>query len=101
MKVSVNEIKNGNILNHKNELWQVSKSPEHRKPGKGGAYIQIEMKNLHTGTKLNQRFSSTDSVEKAFLEHRRMKYLYAEYNHLIFMDLDSFEQIILNKIFVC
>lgn len=97
MRISANEIKIGNVLDYKDELWQVAKNPEHTKPGKGGAYVQVEMKNLRTGTKLNQRFSSTDSVEKAFLERKKMQYLYAEDNHLVFMDPDSFEQLLLDK----
>ena len=97
MRISANEIKIGNVLDYKDELWQVAKNPDHTKPGKGGAYVQVEMKNLRTGTKLNQRFSSTDSVEKAFLERQKMQYLYAEDNHLVFMDPNSFEQMMLDK----
>ncbi|MDP5110799.1 MAG: elongation factor P [Rickettsiaceae bacterium] len=97
MRISANEIKIGNILDYKDALWQVAKNPEHTKPGKGGAYVQVEMKNLRTGTKLNQRFSSTENVEKAFLERKKMQYLYAEGNHLVFMDPDSFEQLMLDK----
>ena len=97
MRISANEIKIGNILDYKDELWQVAKNPEHTKPGKGGAYVQVEMKNLRTGTKLNQRFSSSESVEKAFLERKKMQYLYAEDHHLVFMDPDSFEQLMLDK----
>ena len=90
-------IKIGNILDYKDELWTVAKNPEHTKPGKGGAYVQVELKNLRTGTKLNQRLSSTDSVEKAFLEREKMQYLYSEENHLVFMDPNSFEQLLLDK----
>jgi len=97
MRISANGIKIGNILDYKDELWQVAKNPEHTKPGKGGAYVQVEMKNLRTGTKLNQRFSSSESVEKAFLERKKMQYLYAEDHHLVFMDPDSFEQLMLDK----
>ena len=97
MRISANEIKIGSILDYKNELWQVAKNPDHTKPGKGGAYVQVEMKNLRTGTKLNQRFSSTDSVEKAFLERQKMQYLYMEDNHLVFMDPNSFEQLLVDK----
>ncbi len=97
MRISANDIKIGNILDYENELWMVAKNPEHTKPGKGGAYVQVEMKNLRTGNKLNQRFSSTDSVQKAFLEYKEMQYLYAEDNHLVFMDPKSFEQMLLDK----
>ena len=64
MRISANDIKSGNILDYEGELWVVSKNPEHTKPGKGGAYVQVEMKNLRTGNKLNQRFSSSESVEE-------------------------------------
>ncbi len=97
MRISANDIKIGNILDYENELWTVAKNPEHTKPGKGGAYVQVEMKNLRTGNKLNQRFSSTESVEKAALEYEAMQYLYAEGEHLVFMDPNSFEQVLLDK----
>ncbi len=97
MRISANDIKSGNVLDYEGELWIVAKNPEHTKPGKGGAYVQVEMKNLRTGNKLNQRFSSSDSVEKAFLERRKMQYLYKEDNLLVFMDPESFEQIMINQ----
>ena len=97
MKISANDIKIGNILDYENQLWMVAKNPEHTKPGKGGAYVQVEMKNLRTGNKLNQRFSSTDRIEKAFLEYQEMQYLYPEGEHLVFMDPKSFEQLLLDK----
>ncbi len=97
MKISANNIKVGNVLDYEGKLWVVSKNPNHTKPGKGGAYVQVEMKNLRTGNKLNQRFGSTDNVKKAFLEYKGMQYLYMEGVHLIFMDLVSFEQILLDK----
>ncbi|MDC0865041.1 elongation factor P [Rickettsiaceae bacterium] len=97
MRISANDIKIGNVLDYNEELWSVIKNPDHTKPGKGGAYVQVEMKNLRTGNKLNKRFSSTDSVEKAFLERQTMQYLYAEGEHLIFMDPKSFEQKMLSK----
>lgn len=97
MRISANNIKIGNILDYKNELWVVVKNPERTKPGKGVAYVQVEMKNLRTGNKFNQRFSSTDNVQKAFVEYKEMQYLYAEGDYLVFMDPESFEQILLNK----
>jgi elongation factor P len=84
-------------LDYENELWVVAKNPEHTKPGKGGAYVQVEMKNLRTGSKLNQRFSSTDNVERAFLEYQKMQYLYTEGDNLVFMDPESYEQMLFNK----
>ena len=93
MKISANEIKSGNVLVLDNQLWVVVKNPDHTKPGKGGAYVQVEMKNLKTGNKLNQRFSSTENVEKAFLEAKKMQYLYMEGDDIVLMDQESFEQI--------
>ncbi len=97
MRISANDIKNGNVLDYENELWAVIKNPEHTKPGKGGAYVQVEMKNLRTGNKLNQRFSSSENVERAFLEQVKMQFLYAEDKKLIFMDPESFDQIMLDN----
>lgn len=97
MKISANNIRIGNILNYKNDLWQVTKNPDHTKPGKGGAYVQVEMKNLYTGTKLYQRFSSSDNVDKAFVVRKTMQYLYPENRYLVLMDLQSFEQIMIDK----
>ena len=97
MKISANSIKQGNILVYKDELWKVVKSPEHVKPGKGPAYVQLEMKNLKTGNKFNERVSSSDSFEKAQLEEKDFQFLYFEDEKLIFMDTENFEQIALDK----
>lgn len=97
MKISANSIRAGNILVHNNELWVVAKTPSHTQPGKGGAYVQVEMKNLKTGNKLNHRFSSSDNVERAHLEQKDYQYLYPEGDNLVFMDNENFEQIYLNK----
>lgn len=97
MRISANEIKIGNVLDYEGALWVVAKNPEHTKPGKGPAYIQVEMKNLITGTKLNHRFGSTDHVERAHLEHKEMQFLYSEGKKLVLMDPDSFEQIMVDQ----
>ncbi|MDX1924361.1 MAG: elongation factor P [Rickettsiaceae bacterium] len=97
MKILANSIRSGNVLVHENALWVVSKNPEHTKPGKGGAYVQVEMKNLKTGVKLNTRFSSSENVERASLEQREFQYLYPEGEFLIFMDNENFEQISIDK----
>lgn len=97
MKISANEIKNGTILEHEGQLWVVIKNPEHTKPGKGGAYVQVEMKNLRTNNKLNQRFSSSENVEKAFLESKKMQFLYLEGDQIILMDQETFEQVGVDK----
>jgi len=100
MKISANEIRIGNILRYKGDLWQVTKTPIHVKPGKGVAYIQLEVKNMRTNTKTNQRFSSTYNVEKAFLERKEVRYLYVQNNDVFFMCIKSFEQFILDKNFI-
>ncbi len=97
MKISANSIKCGYILVYENNLWLVVKNPEHTKPGKGPAYIQLEMKNLKTNTKVNKRLNSSDTVEKAVLDERECQYLYLEDNELIFMYTDTFEQISISK----
>ena len=71
MKILGNEIKPGMIIEHKKELWEILKT-QHVKPGKGGAFNQIEMKNINNNTKLNERFISSDSVEKASLEEQNL-----------------------------
>jgi elongation factor P len=97
MKISANDIKLGFIIVFENDLWSVVKPPEHTKPGKGGAYVQVEMKNLRHGTKMNHRFSSVETVEKAYLEQKDMQFLYMEGDNLVMMDQENFEQIELNK----
>jgi elongation factor P len=96
-KISANSISLGHILVYKDDLWKVAKKPEHVKPGKGPAYVQLELKNLKTGTKLNDRISSSDTVEKAELEQRQYQFLYPEGENLVFMDNENYEQITLPK----
>lgn len=97
MKIVANSIRAGNILVFEGQLWSVVKMPEHTKPGKGGAYVQVEMKNLQTGNKMHTRISSNDHVEKAFLEQKDFIYLYEDENHFIFMDNETFDQIHLDS----
>ncbi len=95
MKVNGNTIKPGNVIEHKNGLWVATKV-SHVKPGKGGAFAQIELRNLKDGTKLNERFRSSESVEKVILEETPHIFLYEENENLIFMNNDTFEQISVN-----
>ncbi|AEM47512.1 Elongation factor P [Acidithiobacillus ferrivorans] len=95
MKISAFDIRLGNILEHEKGLWRVLKT-DFVKPGKGGAFVQIEMKNIETGTKSNTRFRSGESVEKAVVEPRTMQYLYADATGYVFMDNENFEQLILS-----
>ena len=96
MKISSNEIRVGMLIEHKNDLWQVLKT-QHVKPGKGGAFAQIEMKSVSKNTKLNERFRSSDYVEKASLEETNFNFLYEDENNYFFMEPKSFEQIEINK----
>lgn len=97
MKISANAIRAGNVLVHNNKLYVVTKMPEHTKPGKGGAYVQVEMKDIKTGTKVNERFSSSVTVERAQFEQKNYQYLYPEGENLVFMDIENFEQILISK----
>jgi len=96
-KIPANALKIGTILVIENSLWKVAKPPEHVKPGKGPAYVQTELKNVKTGTKKNERFNSSDYLDKAFLEQKTMQYLYADGNDLILMDTENYDQININK----
>lgn len=96
MKISGVDIRPGMVLDYQNKLWRVAKI-QHTQPGKGGAYMQVEMKAIMDGTKLNERFRSADTVEKASLETRPMQYLYAEGDNLTFMDMTTYEQTVINS----
>ena len=96
MKISGNEIRVGMLIEHKNDLWEVLKT-QHVKPGKGGAFAQIEMKSVNKNTKLNERFRSSDTVEKATIEEFKFNFLYADDNEYYFMNPKSFEQISIKK----
>ena len=95
LKVNGNTIKPGNVIEHKNGLWVATKT-SHVKPGKGGAFAQIELKNLKDGSKLNERFRSSENVEKVILEETPYVFLYKENDSLIFMNNQTFEQISVN-----
>ena len=99
MKINGNEIKPGNVIEHKNSLWVAVKTNA-VKPGKGGAFNQVELKNLLDGSKLNERFRASETVEKVRLEQKDFQYLYEEGDMLIFMDTTSYEQLELQKDFV-
>ena len=91
-KINGNEIRPGNVLEHNDGLWAAVKV-DHVKPGKGGAFAQVEMKNLRTGSKLNERFRSADKVERVRLEQKDMQFLYETDGMLSFMDTETFEQV--------
>ncbi len=91
MKINANDIRVGMLLEYKNDLWQVLKT-QHVKPGKGGAFAQIEMKNVIKNTKINERFRSSETVEKASVEDINFNYLYKDENNYFFINPKSFEQ---------
>ena len=96
MKINATEIRVGMILEYKEDLWEVLKT-NHVKPGKGGAFAQVEMKSLLKNTKINERFRSSESVEKASLDETNFNFLYEDENNYFFMEPKSFEQIEIKK----
>ena len=96
MKINAGEIRVGMLLEFKNDLWQVLKT-QHVKPGKGGAFAQVEMKSVNKNTKLNERFRSSETVEKASLEETNFNFLYKDDSNYFFMNPKSFEQIEIKK----
>ena len=96
MKINAGEIRVGMLLEYKNDLWQVLKT-QHVKPGKGGAFAQVEMKSLNKNTKLNERFRSSETIEKASLDEMNFNYLYDDENNYFFMNPKTFDQIEIKK----
>ena len=96
MKINASEIRVGMLLEYKNDLWQVLKT-QHVKPGKGGAFAQVEMKSVGKNTKLNERFRSSETVEKASLEETDFNYLYNDESNYIFMNPKTYDQIEIKK----
>ena len=96
MKITAIEIKPGMIIEHKNDYWNVLKT-QHVKPGKGGAFNQVELKSVTKGTKLNERFRSSETVEKASLEETKFSYLYDDESDYYFMNPKTFDQINIKK----
>ena len=96
MKINANEIRVGMLIEYKNDLWQVLKT-QHVKPGKGGAFAQVEMKSINKNTKLNERFRSSETVEKASLDERKYNFLYEDEDKYFLIDPISFEQIEMKK----
>ena len=96
MKINASEIRVGMLLEYKNDLWQVLKT-QHVKPGKGGAFAQVEMKSVNKNTKLNERFRSSETVEKASLDETNFNYLYEDDQNYFFMSPKTFDQIEIKK----
>ena len=99
MKINGNSVKPGMIVEHKNDLWVVTKS-QAVKPGKGGAFNQVEMKSLKNGSKLNERFRASEEVERVRVDEEKFQYLYQQENKLIFMNLTDYEQMELDVEFI-
>ena len=96
MKINAGEIRVGMLIEYKNDLWEILKT-QHVKPGKGGAFAQVEMKSVNKNTKLNERFRSNETVEKASVEEMNLNYLYNDENNYFFIDPKTFEQIEIKK----
>ena len=96
MKISGNEIRVGMLIEYKDDLWEILKT-QHVKPGKGGAFAQVEMKSVNKNTKLNERFRSSDAVEKASLDEIKFNFLYEDKSNYYFINQKSFEQISIKK----
>ena len=96
MKINAGEIRVGMLLEYKNDLWEVLKT-QHVKPGKGGAFAQVEMKSVNKNTKLNERFRSNETVEKAEVEEKKFNFLYLDGENCHFMDNENYEQIEIPK----
>ena len=92
MKINGNAIRPGMVIEHQGRLWRAVKI-QHTQPGKGGAYLQVELKDLESNTKLNERFRSSETVERATLEQRAYQYLYTDGNTYTFMDNETYEQV--------
>jgi len=92
MKINGNAVRPGNVIEHKGGLW-VAVKIQHTQPGKGGAYLQVELKNLRDNSKLNERFRSAETVERVRLDQKEHQFLYAEDDMLTFMDVESYDQV--------
>ncbi len=96
MKINGNAVRPGNVIEHQGRLWRAVKI-QHTQPGKGGAYLQVELKDIRDGTKLNERFRSSETVERVRLEQKPYQYLYADGDMFTFMDNDTYEQVLVER----
>ena len=95
MKINGNAIRTGMVIEHQGGLWRAVKI-KHTQPGKGGAYLQVELRDIRTGTKLNERFRSSETVERARLDQKEFQFLFADGEMLTFMDAETFDQVTIN-----
>jgi elongation factor P len=96
MKLNGNSVKPGNVIEHNGRLWTAVKVA-HVKPGKGGAFAQIELRDVRDGTKLNERFRSSETVERVILDEAECTFLYVDGDHLVFMHSETFDQISISR----
>ncbi len=96
MKINGNAIRPGNVIEHKNRLWRATKI-QHTQPGKGGAYLQVELKDIRDGTKLNERFRASEDVDRVRLDQKDYQFLFADGEMLTFMDNENYEQVMLHS----
>jgi elongation factor P len=96
MRIKGNSIKPGNVIEHQGKLWQAVKT-QHTMPGKGGAFLQVELRNLRDGSKLNERFRSAEDVERVRLDQKEYQYLFGDDDKLTLMDTETFDQIEVNR----
>jgi elongation factor P len=99
MKINGNAVRPGNIIEHQGRLWRAVKI-QHTQPGKGGAYLQVELKDIRNGSKLNERFRSSETVEQVRLDQREYQFLYLDGDDFTFMENETYEQITLNIDFI-
>ena len=99
MKINGNAIRPGNIIEHQGRLWRVTKI-QHTQPGKGGAYLQVELKNIRDGTKLNERFRSSETVERVRLDQKNFQYLFSIEEEYTFMDNETYDQVTVHQDFI-
>ncbi len=99
MKTNANSLRVGNVIEYQKQLWVILKR-DHVKPGKGGAYIQVEMKNISTGTKTNTRYNSSEDVDVAFVEQKNFQFQYFDQDELVAMDMESFDTVNFRKTLV-
>ncbi|NQU60971.1 MAG: elongation factor P [Rhodospirillales bacterium] len=96
MKINGNAIRTGMVIEHQGSLWRAVKT-QHTQPGKGGAYLQVELKDIRNGTKLNERFRSSETVERAHLDQKEFQFLFSEGGMFTFMDLETYDQISIDR----
>ena len=99
MKINGNAVRPGNIIEHQGRLWRATKI-QHTQPGKGGAYLQVELKDIRDGTKLNERFRSSETIERVRLDQKQFQFLFVDGDDYTFMDNDTYDQVTVHLDFI-